>query len=157
MVIGHPNDEDQQLSIAEGTIGQVDDFKYLGSWVKFSMKDFNTRRALAFKACDQLWRVESRCSPAVKLRVFRACVESVLLSGLETWTLTKSLEKRINVCCTRLLRKARGWTYKDHETLAEIYGEVPKVTTAIKDRRLQFIGHCIRCARCTQPVPNLAQ
>ena len=111
MIIVHPNDEDQQLSMAEGTIGKVDDFKYLGSWLKSSMKDFNTRRALAFKACDKLWRLwKSKCSPVVKFRVFRACVESVLLYGSEAWTLTESLEKRINGCYTRLLRKARGWT-----------------------------------------------
>ena len=108
MIIGHHGDENQQLSMAEGTIGREDDSKYLGSWLKSTMKDFNTRRAIAFKACDS-----GKCGDQ------SACVESVLLDGSKICTLTKCLEKRINGFYRRLFRKAREWNNEDLKTLAE--------------------------------------
>ena len=111
---------------------------------------------MALKACDQLWRTwKSNCSFKVKFRRLRACVESFLLYGSEPWTITKGLQKRINGCYTRLLRKAHGWSSKDHKTLAEIIGNILRVSSTIKSRRLQFIGHCVRCSNGNQPVKNL--
>ena len=40
-------------------LDQVQDFQYLGSWVDESEKDFNVRKALAWKACNKmhsLWK-----------------------------------------------------------------------------------------------------
>ena len=40
----------------------------------------------------------------LKIRLFLATVESILLYGYETWTITKSLSKLIDGCYTRMLR-----------------------------------------------------
>ena len=55
------------------------DFKYLGSWSE-QERDTNTRKALAWKALnkiDKIWK--SELLDALKLRFFRASVETVLL------------------------------------------------------------------------------
>ena len=40
---------------------------------------------------------------AMKIRVFRATVEPVLLCGPETWTIGQSMSKRINNCYSMML------------------------------------------------------
>ena len=51
---------------------------------------------------------------------------------------------------TRLLRKALNVHFSAHMTNAELYGEIPRVSTTLSKRRLQFAGHCYR--RFDQPV-----
>ena len=50
----------------------------------------------------------------------RACVESVPLYGSEDWTLTKSLEKQLNGCYSRLLRMVFNVHWKEHVTNEEL-------------------------------------
>jgi hypothetical protein len=40
-----------ELRVSTGTINLVKDFKYLGSWLLSCKKDFEIRKALAWKAC----------------------------------------------------------------------------------------------------------
>ena len=77
-------------------------------------------------------------------RFFFATVESVLLYGSETWTLTPRLEKSLNGCYTRMLRAAFNVSWRDHIPNIQLYGNIPKVTEKIRARRLQFAGHCYR-------------
>ena len=70
----------------------VDDFKYLGSYVNSSSNDIKIRKALAWSACHKLtkfWR--SSLSRSLKIKLFIATVESVLLYGCSTWTLTQAM------------------------------------------------------------------
>ena len=80
----------------------------------------------------------------MKERLFLATVESVLLYGSETWTLTRTMEKQLNGCYTRLLRMAMGVSWKDHVTNEELYGSLPLVSLKIQERRMRLAGHCIR-------------
>ena len=79
------------------TLKVVNNFKYLGSWMESSEKDFEVRKALAWSSCHKLKKIwNSTLSRKIKVRLFLATVESVLLYGSETWTLTKSMEKKLN-------------------------------------------------------------
>ena len=82
----------------DGTqLKEVTDFKYLGSFVADSKKDFLTRKAQAWKACNKLHIIwQSNISRKTKLDFFRACVESILLYGSETWTVKKDLQDRLD-------------------------------------------------------------
>ena len=73
-----------------------------------------------------------------------ATVESVLLYGSETWTLTQTMEKQLNGCYTRMLRMAFNISYKDHVTNEDLYGNLPQVTSKIMMRRMRLAGHCWR-------------
>ena len=57
--------------------------------MKDSKKDFLVWRALAFDAANCMWQVwRSDISRSLKVRLFRATVEGVLLYGSETWCMT---------------------------------------------------------------------
>ena len=126
-------------------IKEVENFKYLGAWTENFEKDIKIRKALAWNACNKLEKIwTSKLSRNLKIRLFVATVESVLLYNSETWTLTKALSSRIDGCYTRLLRKALNVSWKERRTNALLYQNLPKVTTKIKQRRMRLAGHCIR-------------
>ena len=75
----------------------VENFKYLGSWMRSPEQDIKVRKALAWEACHKLNRVwSSPLKRNIKVRLFLAPVESVLLYGSNTWTLTKKLEQQLD-------------------------------------------------------------
>ena len=81
----------------------VQKFTYLGSQVSSSKADIKRRIALAWSAANKLTKIwKSDLSKKFKIDIFRATVESVLLYGCETWTLTKDLERKLNGCYTKL-------------------------------------------------------
>ena len=126
-------------------IGKVEDFKYLGSFVMNSARDIKIRKAKAWKALNGMTKVwKSDMSRLMKKRFFFAAVESVLLYGSETWTLTPAMEKSINGCYTRMLRAAFNISWRDHLSNDELYRSIPKVTDKIQSRRLQLAGHSHR-------------
>ena len=123
----------------------VKNFKYLGSWMESSEKDFHNRKALAWSSCHKLQKIwNSTLSRKMKVRLFIATVESVLLYGSEAWTITKSLEKKIDGCYTRMLRMSLNVSWKQKLTNEQLYQELPKVTCKIAERRMKLAGHCIR-------------
>ena len=66
---------------------QVQNFKYLGAYMPDSYHEFNTRKGLAWAAVNQLdciWK--SSLNRNLKVKFFRACIESILLYNSQTWT-----------------------------------------------------------------------
>ena len=124
---------------------EVRDFKYLGSWINATESDIKVRKALAWKALNSMKKVwYSGMSRSVKISFFLATVESVLLYGSESWTLTPTLQKSLDGCYTRMLRVALNISWKDHVTNASLYGELPRVSDKVAFRRLGLAGHCYR-------------
>ena len=105
----------------DGTqLKEVDDFKYLGSFVADSKKDLLTHKGQAWKACNKLHIIwQSTISRKTKLDFLRACVESILLYGSETWTVKKDLQDRLDGTYTRLLMRAQNISWREHKTKAE--------------------------------------
>ena len=101
-------DSDYQVKSTTGKhIKITSNFKYLGSQIPDSFTDFKYRKAQAWDAMNKLDKVwKSRITRKVKIRFFQACVESILLYGSETWTVSAELKARIDGCYTRLLRRA---------------------------------------------------
>ena len=123
----------------------VDDYKYLGSHIMDSEKDFNIRKALAWTACNNMEKIwKSNLSRTLKIRIFRVTIEPILLYGSETWTLKAKQIQRLDGCYTRLLRRVLNLSWRQHPTIATIYGDLPKISTVLKRRRVQFAGHCAR-------------
>ena len=98
-------EEELELKLLDGTkLKEVNDFKYLGSWVDSTEEDIRIRKGLVWAAANKMkkkWK--SNILMNLKECLFVATVESVLLYGSEAWTLTKSLEKQLNGYYTRLL------------------------------------------------------
>ena len=91
----------------------------------------------------------------LKIQFFRSTVESVLLYGSESWTLTKKMEKRLDGNYTRLLKKGKNITWKEKKTNEELYGNLGCISNVIRTRRLRFIGHVWRLPEETLHRPLL--
>ena len=72
---------------------EVNDFKYIGSFVANSKKDFSSRKGQAWAACNKVNYIvwQSDIAKSTKIKFFRACVESILLYGAEMWAISKEL------------------------------------------------------------------
>ena len=79
----------------------------------------------------------------MKLRIMHTTVESVLLYGCETWTLTKTLLKQIDGTYTRILRMILNVHWSQKVTNEIQYGAIEKISTKIRRRFLKFAGHCL--------------
>ena len=126
--------EPVQIATLDGTILEVvNDFKYLGSMTSSTEVDVNCRKAAAWRTCNKLNRVwKSQLNRSIKIRVFCTVVESVLLYGSETWTLSKGLEKQLDGCYTHMLRAVQNIHWSDHISNKNLYGSLPKLSEKIK-------------------------
>ena len=124
---------------------EVSDFKYLGSYIMNSEKDFKTRKVLAWSACNKLDKIwQSNLPLHLKLNLFKSTVEPILMYGSETWTLHTRQQRRLDGCYTNLLRRVQNISWKQHYTLQQIYDKIPPVSERLAQRRVQFAGHCYR-------------
>ena len=145
-VMAFNHDEEVKIITQDGSqLEVVQDFKYLGSWIASTEADVKTRKAEAWRACNKLKKIwKSDLSREIKTSLLGSAVESVLLYGSETWTLTEKLERQLNGCYTRLLRTALNIHWSQFLTNEQLYGNLPKITEKIRRRRLMFAGHCRR-------------
>ncbi|XP_078578947.1 uncharacterized protein LOC144863552 [Branchiostoma floridae x Branchiostoma japonicum] len=81
---------------------------------------------------------------ATKIKVFKSSVESILLYGSDSWSLTKTLCKKLDGNYTRLLRATLDVDWKSHTSNTQLYNGLPRITRVIRDRRLALAGHVMR-------------
>ena len=144
-----------QIKTLSGTcLKKVSDYTYLGSHISSSENDYKIRKALTWSACNKLHKIWSSrlLSSDLKIKVFQTCIEPILLYGSETWTLTKKQETRLDGTYTRLLRRVRNLSWRDHPTKATIYGSLKPISTILKARRVRFAGHCFRASEIISPL-----
>ena len=92
----------------------------------------------------------------VKINLFLATIESILLYNATTWTMTKGLEKSLDGAYTKLLRYALNISWKDHVKNVDLYGKLSRVSVRLRERRMTFAGHCWRCDQsANQPIHEL--
>ena len=83
------NLEGSKKTLGGDTVKQVLDFIYLGSEVSDTESDVNIRIGKAWAALNKMKTIwESGLSHGLKRKFFLATVESLLLYGAVTWTLT---------------------------------------------------------------------
>ena len=132
-------------SLAGKQLKSVTGFVYLGSQIASTEQDVKIRIGKAWGALNKLTTIWKSSLPNnIKRDFFRATVETVLVYGATTWTLTKKLEQLIRGSYTRMLRAALNVHWKQHWTNEELYGGIPPITSTIKERRIRFAGHCWR-------------
>ena len=88
----------------------------------------------------------SQLPKSIKLEIFRAIVEPILLYGSKSWTLSKKSNKILDGTYTRLLMRARNLSWKKHPSISDIYVNLPRVSALARSRRVQFADHCY-CAK----------
>ena len=150
----HINPTNNQLfkTIDGSELEKVHDFKYLGSYSETST-EVNTRMAQAWSALNSLEKCwKSKISSKTKLKIFDATIMSILLYACESWSLNKSLERKIDGCYTRMLRRVKNINPLSHTTNKVLYGGRPPISKVIQNRRLRLAGHVVRGS---EPATNL--
>ena len=102
---------------------------------------------MAWSACnkmDKLWK--SSLNRQIKIRLFRATIEPILLYGSETWTLSARQHHRLDGCYTCFLLLLLNLSWKSHPSLKDIYGDLPRISSLVRKRHIQFAGHCARAS-----------
>ena len=69
-------------------------------------------------------------------------IRSVLFYGCEAWTLTVKNEKALDGVYTRMLRAALNVSWEDHISNVDLYGNLPRLSDTIRQRRMRLAGHC---------------
>ena len=82
---------------------------------------------------QEIWK--SKMPDKLKRNFFRAAVESVLVYGAISWTLTAKLEGKIDGAYTRMLRAALNKSWREHLTNKKLYGNIPKISVVIREQR----------------------
>ena len=102
--------------------------------------------ALKLFVCSSVMNVvwRSILSRDLKIRFFRATVESILLYGTECWSLNSSSRKSLDGTYTRMLRTVLNINWRNHVPNVTLYGDLPRLTDRIAWRRLGISGHCYR-------------
>ena len=132
-------------SLRNQIIKAVQEFVYLGSNIASTKRDIEIRLAKAWSALNKLDKIWKSILPSkLKRDFFRATVESVLLYGATSWTLTKAQEKMLDGAYTRMLRVVLNISWREHPTKRALYGNLPPISQTLRERRLRFAGHCFR-------------
>ena len=122
---------------------QVHDFNYLGSKIISSEKYIQVEIASSWSALNKLTPIwKSNLDVSIRRDFFRATLESVMTYSSQAWTLTESLENKLNGACTRILRAALNFHWSQRVTNKELYNYLQKITETI--RWLKFSGHIWR-------------
>ena len=110
-----------------------------------SNREINTRIGKSWSALNSLEKIWNfRITTETKVRIFKSSFESILLYGCEFWVMTNVAVKKVDGTYTRMLRRVKNIFWKDRLSNAQLYGQIPKLSTIIKRRRLALAGHVTR-------------
>ena len=140
----NPSTNTSLVSSDESLIELVQDFKYLGRYTD-SGYDMNTRIGQAWSALnslDEVWKAAIKNE--TKLKVFKASVETILLYGLESWTLNVARSKKLDGSYTKMLHAVCNISWRDHVTSKSLYGRLPRISIVVELQRLALAGHVSR-------------
>jgi hypothetical protein len=97
-----------------------------------------------------VWRA-SNISLHLKIKLFNACVKSVLLYGCETWFMTNKTTQKLQAFVNRCLRNILGIWWPRIITNQELWEKTGQsdinVDVEIKRRKYGWIGHTLRKSR----------
>ena len=91
-------------------------------------------------------RVQGRLVGKQSCFFYCSIVESTLLYGSECWSLTRSLEKRLQVFQRKCLRRILGFFYPNRISNSDLLERTGQTDMIIKiiDRKWRWLGHVAR-------------
>jgi Reverse transcriptase (RNA-dependent DNA polymerase)/Domain of unknown function (DUF6451) len=145
------NTSSEPFKINGEQIETVTDFTYLGSNISASggsprdvEQRINKARG-AFHNLISIWRANN-ISPKLKIKIFNACVKSVLLYGCETWFVTNEIMSKLQAYvnrCLRYIMKIRWPRIISNQELWKLTDQVD-INLEVRRRKYGWIGHTLR-------------
>ena len=140
------------LKIGQNHIEQVHKYTYLGTTIndQWDLSDeVRTRIGKAravFNNMNNLFKNHG-LAMSTKIRLLRCYVFSTLFYGVETWTLTESLAKRLEafeMWLYRIMLRIPWTSYVPNVEILRRMKKQKEVLTTVKARKIQYLGHIMR-------------
>lgn len=83
----------------------------------------------------------------LKIRMLRCYVFSVLLYGVESWTVNETIINKLNafeLWCYRRILKVSWTQHITNEEIINRIGKKKEIVQTLKERKLQYLGHIMR-------------
>ena len=144
-----------RITINDTILDDLDKFTFLGSTLTKNTSLENEILTRLGKTSTTFGRLTKRVwknrhlSISTKVRVYEACVLSILLYGAETWPTYRSQESKLTAFHTSCLRFILGKTWEDkiaNEDIFKITGSGP-LSSRLKFYRLRWAGHVNRMSQ----------
>ena len=147
-MLGTNTPEPPAIFRQENPLQTVNKFTYLGPIVTSNNsldEELETRigKAATTFGCLRKWVWDNNRLPLpLKIKVYVACILSILLYGSEGWTTYRRQERRLNAFHLRCLRSNLGLTWQDCVPNTEILckTECLDMRTILQKRRLRWTG-----------------
>jgi hypothetical protein len=152
MIISKNKVRDAQLLINNTPVDRVKQYNYLGTTVNEQWdhsQEIKCRIEKARSAFNNMAKLfkSHNLNLEIKVRLLRCYIFSILYYGVESWTLTEAMEKKLEAFEMWLYRRILriSWTDKiTNETVLRRVGKEREVMYTIKRRKLEYLGHIMR-------------
>ena len=141
----------ENIKLNGDEIEEVDDFTYLGSKMsntgngEVEIRARLAKASQAFVSLRSTWKARN-IRLKTKLRIFKSNVISTLLYGSESWKVTKTISNKLDAFQNRCLKRILQIYWPNTITNEELHrrAEIEPISTQVKRRRWQWIGHVLR-------------
>ncbi len=156
----------RQIMIGNEALELVEEYTYLGQMVIANPaheKEIRKRIGMGWSAFGKHNLVMNSNLPlSMKRKVYNQCIIPVLTYGLETWRLTKELERKLRSAQRGMKRKMLGITWRDRKRASWIreLTKVEDILVKIKNEKWKWVGHVMetsdnrRTTRVTEWLPR---
>uniref|UniRef100_A0A8D8T8A4 Craniofacial development protein 2 n=1 Tax=Cacopsylla melanoneura TaxID=428564 RepID=A0A8D8T8A4_9HEMI len=160
-----PIDNTEYITVNGDRIERVKQCQYLGTCINETWENSQEIRCRIAKARSTFNSMGSvfkshNLTLDTKMRLLKCYVFSVLLYGVETWTLTQDTTKKLEAFELWLYRRILrlSWTHKvtNKEVLQRMKKE-PEIINTVKKRKLQYLGHIMRNEHRYQLLQQILQ
>lgn len=152
MIVGRTPHSPVVLNVKNQPLERVRSYKYLGCIVNDQEDNSveikcrieqarGTFIKMSHLLCNRNLKLSTRC------RLVRCYIFSVLLYGVEAWTLTQTLSKRLEAFEMWVYRRMMkiSWTDRvSNNTVLQRMNKKLELLKTIKRRKLQYLGHIMR-------------
>lgn len=141
-----------QLTLNIGPIERTNKYIYLGTIINDQWDPSQEVKCRIEKSRNVFIKMASVLKSRdltlnTKMRLVRCYVFSVLLYGVEAWTLTEASTKKLEAYEMWVYRRMLRVAWKDHVTNLEVLMRMSKekeILNTIKVRKLEYLGHIMR-------------
>lgn len=152
MVISKRDNNAGNLTLGNRTVENVQRFRYLGTIINQNVTHKSEILSRIEQARQSFMKLKKlltaqNLSLTLRVRMVRCYVFSVLLYGLEGWTLNKEITKRLESFELWVYRRMLKISWTDRVTNQQVLERMNKeleVLFTIKKRKLEFLGHISR-------------
>lgn len=142
----------RQLLINQKAIGKAEKYTYLGSTINDQWDHGLEIRCRIEKARNAFVKMSKllksrELNLKTRIRLLRCYVFSVLLYGVESWTVTEASSKKLEAFEMWLYRRMLRIPWTAHMTNREVLERMEKekeIMNSVKRRKLEYLGHIMR-------------